>query len=685
MPRIKEYTTSVDPAGPAGVPRGSYASADAFGAGVADSLSGFGNSMMASAGIIGSHLDEMETEDIRTRLAKAQADWTEKYIQRSQSAQPGDMTFAGSLEQDMASDFTSMREGIQSQKALAAFDQQSTAVIGHFKAKALDFQTQLAGEKAQVDWLDTVGAYQRTVFNDPTQYGLALEQGLAALDDPQGRYARLPAKERMQFKHSFQDQISYATMLGLAQSTPEVLLSKIRPEELAKFRPTQRVTSAQQTGAADFQSALKFVMSQEGGYADNDGGTGAPVNYGINQKYNPDIDVSKLTPEKASEILKTRYWDQIGADNFSPQMAVAAFDTAVNMGVGAAKTLLDKSNGDVQTFLDLRRQKYKDIAQNPAKAQYLNGWLNRVDALQAQLDAMPTDSANPAVMDAAPSRIGIKAFDDLPFDKQYQIVNLAEQGVRANQVRGLLRDQLAKDALKAQRQGTQTDFLSRMQSGSQNPLTVDDILKSNLDPFGGGGKEWFLQAVRNNYYREAKTDPVTFNDLFQRINAQADSPNRIKDENELNAYLGNGLDFNALNQLRGELMGKHTADGAWEAELKAQVYRMARAELVKSDVDYGIADPKGEELYTNFLSSFSQEYLRLRKEGKTEFQLLDPKSPDYLPGRLLEPLKRTPVEILRDRAKELLKDVDGSKKTEAIPKKPGETPAAYLARVGGSK
>lgn len=105
---------------------------------------------------------------------------------------------------------------------------------------------------------------------------------------------------------------------------------------------------------------------------------GSPVNMGINQGANPDIDVKSLTPAKAAQIAKERYWDKSGAEALPPAMAAVHFDTAINMGVDAAKDLLAKSGGDPETYLKLREQKYRDIAKNdPTKAANLPTWLAR--------------------------------------------------------------------------------------------------------------------------------------------------------------------------------------------------------------------------------------------------------------------------------------------------------------------
>lgn len=120
-----------------------------------------------------------------------------------------------------------------------------------------------------------------------------------------------------------------------------------------------------------------FVAPQEGGYTSSDG-NGSPANFGINQGANPDVDVKTLTPARARELYKQRYWGPSGAENLPAPLQAVHFDTAVNMGVGAAKQLLEQSGGDPQKYLQLREARYRSIAQNnPSRAPALPTWLRR--------------------------------------------------------------------------------------------------------------------------------------------------------------------------------------------------------------------------------------------------------------------------------------------------------------------
>ena len=150
----------------------------------------------------------------------------------------------------------------------------------------------------------------------------------------------------------------------------------------ARFEGYLPATSPANNAPANFSSSVNKVLSFEGGYVAKDGKSGAPANFGINQKFNPDIDVSKLTKEQAVSLYKTRYWDAIGADNLPAKTAEIAFDAAVNQGPAYAKQLLAQTNGDPARMLQQRAIDYTKIVQNdPSQAQYLSSWMNRLQVL----------------------------------------------------------------------------------------------------------------------------------------------------------------------------------------------------------------------------------------------------------------------------------------------------------------
>jgi hypothetical protein len=131
-----------------------------------------------------------------------------------------------------------------------------------------------------------------------------------------------------------------------------------------------------------FSGAMDFLWEAEGSALVADDNGAGRARYGITERSHPDAwrdgDVSR---EEAERIYREEYWDAIGADDLPPDLAMVAFDAAVNGGVGHARQLIEQSGGDVRRMLDLRRQHYRRLAdQNPGRyGDDLNGWMNRLD------------------------------------------------------------------------------------------------------------------------------------------------------------------------------------------------------------------------------------------------------------------------------------------------------------------
>jgi hypothetical protein len=126
-----------------------------------------------------------------------------------------------------------------------------------------------------------------------------------------------------------------------------------------------------------------YLSGAEGGYNAHDSSTGQPVNYGIDQKAHPDIDVKSLTRKQAAQILYKDYWLPSGADQIKdPKLQAIHADTAINMGVVPAKRMLEAANGDPQKYLQLREARYREIG-----GKSLKGWLNRNNNLAQYVGA----------------------------------------------------------------------------------------------------------------------------------------------------------------------------------------------------------------------------------------------------------------------------------------------------------
>lgn len=141
-----------------------------------------------------------------------------------------------------------------------------------------------------------------------------------------------------------------------------------------------------------FQKALSFVLKWEGGYVNNPNDKGGATNMGITQyTYNSLLvsqgktrkDVKFISFAEVKEIYYKNYWLKTGCDKMTKVFAVICFDTAVNMGISRVREFLKIANWtDTEKFLNAREAKYREFATYGNQKIFLQGWLNRLNALR---------------------------------------------------------------------------------------------------------------------------------------------------------------------------------------------------------------------------------------------------------------------------------------------------------------
>lgn len=150
----------------------------------------------------------------------------------------------------------------------------------------------------------------------------------------------------------------------------------------------------------DIDKAFTILMGFEGGLSNNAADKGGLTKYGIARASHPDVDIINLTQDQAKAIYLKEYWNTSGCDKLKFELQYIHFDTAVNMGVGAAIKLLQKACGvesdgvigsytlnasqsvTPEVYLLHRLMHYNSIVVNDSsQLVFLKGWTNRVAAL----------------------------------------------------------------------------------------------------------------------------------------------------------------------------------------------------------------------------------------------------------------------------------------------------------------
>jgi hypothetical protein len=136
-----------------------------------------------------------------------------------------------------------------------------------------------------------------------------------------------------------------------------------------------------------FKKCLSFVLEKEGAkLVKEDGAARESSKMGILQStaraFGYKGNIINLNTAEAEKIYR-RVWEQSGASALPFPLALVHFDSYVNNPASSVK-FLEKSHGDVTTYLKLREQRYVRLASAKPETfgKYLGGWKNRIKSLQ---------------------------------------------------------------------------------------------------------------------------------------------------------------------------------------------------------------------------------------------------------------------------------------------------------------
>jgi lysozyme family protein len=155
---------------------------------------------------------------------------------------------------------------------------------------------------------------------------------------------------------------------------------------------------------ADFDQAAEYVLGLEGGLSTDPNDPGGTTNFGIAQRWHPDIDVRTLTRDGAKQIYRSEYWrfDGVNSQRLANRLLSMSVNTSlartvrflqvslkgilagpvVQDGVFGERTLEFTNAADETRLIDelKARMAYshcQDVIAKPAQLGELLGWLRR--------------------------------------------------------------------------------------------------------------------------------------------------------------------------------------------------------------------------------------------------------------------------------------------------------------------
>jgi soluble lytic murein transglycosylase-like protein len=210
------------------------------------------------------------------------------------------------------------------------------------------------------------------------------------------------------------------------------------------------------------------------------------------------------------------------------------------------------------------------------------------------------------------------------------------------------------------------------------------------------------------------SDPKTFNDVQNRINLPAGDPNRITDPTQVTPLIAHGLSYSDSQKLITEMKDLNSPEMNPFLKQVNGVKQTAQKMLTSSVSAVTIQHPEAaQEAAYRFGFALDQQISSMQKAGKNPSSLFDPSSPDYAltPSRVMS-FMPTEAQIVAQQANATRPaaptgttpnpfapasspaaapstgrpgGVQLTPTAAARVRLPGESPAAYLARVGGGQ
>lgn len=394
-------------------------------------------------------LEKVKTSDAvkyaATTLSNGQVHWMDEMQKSKDAAQGAAPNFAG--------EFLGNYDQWQEQQLAATTDLQAKTILTerlsslrtelYQHAKTFEAQSRLEDNDAKIDVMRNNAATMAMKTSDYKMVKTLMAEHMAAIDA-----MNMSPKQKSDKKEKAVQDISTAYGVGLARNHPELLLQMLRDPAQGAAQDTTQGTAqgtasqsnTSQPVQSDFNGTMDFIFSHEGGYKAHDGNTTNPVNFGINQKAHPEVNVKNLTKDQATQIYKKQYWEAIGGDKLAPDVALMAMDAAVNQGVDFAKKIIKDADGDVNAMAQMRRDKYDALVKaNPSLyGSNAKGWANRVNDAEKQATALGNVTTYP-LMDSPPADTvktgdtGNTLLDSLPWEKRTQLIKQAETQINHQQ------------------------------------------------------------------------------------------------------------------------------------------------------------------------------------------------------------------------------------------------------------
>lgn len=634
-----------------------------FGANVGAALQNVGNATMEFSDRLYQNEVQDDVTSIHVEMAKKRAEWQEKLTNMANETQPGDNTFVPRVVDSMRQEFEGMSQSVKTRQGQQTFARLSADMTSMFGQEAIGIQSRLNGEFAKNQYTDMSKSLSSVAAKDYTQVESLTQQALMAINDPEGRFARVPEPTREAFRRSIREDIEFAAAKGFARSFPNAVLGKMPDDVRSKVQDAVAkpatpglppdlkapIVKPYDQGKIDF-IAKRVAQPSPYDQAFKDAAqlynldwrelkmrSVAESNLDPNAKSSQNAGgIMQLTPETAA---------QLGVDRNNPVASI----------YGAAKLIAGyrtKAGGDMSKVDMMYYGGEGGTAWGPNTKQYAaNLAATRVavglgtSVAPEQFATSPTAATGDSQNWVKP-KTGINFIDNLPADKFFSILSEAEQYQRAYDAQS----ERTRIEQKRQEQAAAESAMDIYTQRIVNPTQENGGKVSEVEvvsnPLLNSAQKQHILGYMGQYAREQqsrqepKSNPANVRELMLRIHAPDNDSAKIYNNEPIYQALTQGkistAEFAYLNKEVTELRSTSTNGFRRDVNnMRGQVARTLQQSTTLQALEMANPGTIADIAY-RFDRDLETRIDALRKENKDPTTLLDPTSKEYVlrPGRL---------------------------------------------------
>lgn len=215
MPTIKEYQPSVGPAGPGAVINAPLS--------LADSAAAKGRVIEKAASQTADTIQDIgrriDQNTVQVNMARARADFTVEVQNDVQSGAAATPDYEKKLSERVAKRLEADNKGYHTFTGVNMASAAGAQLASEFRIQAAHYQSVAVGKQAALGFSQALDANLQTVTADPMQLQSALNQTLAALQDPEGAYAGpLGAQKVAELRAEVSQRFGAAALRGVIRN-----------------------------------------------------------------------------------------------------------------------------------------------------------------------------------------------------------------------------------------------------------------------------------------------------------------------------------------------------------------------------------------------------------------------------------------------------------------------------------